>query len=197
MYTILRLLKISIFISLSGSFAQGKISTEDMKTYQELAKKVRSSAEFFVPMPGVSTSEISYSMQIDRQKQELITNEYVFENKDTMIFFWDRYFLKDESYLLINGEKIPLTCLVIKGQDNRKSKKENNNPLIPDFIIDVTLVANEYTCTGPLNPNFPWSGKKEMWNTYLHYRVIDPTIMLPTDAGLRYRWNEFEAVLKM
>jgi len=25
--------------------------------------------------------------------------------------------------------------------------------------------------------------------------VKDPTIMLPVDAGLRYRWSEFEAVL--
>lgn len=183
-------------IILYSSWGYSKIKPDDLKLYSNFGSKVRSEATFIVPFPGTTPTEIKYFLEIDQRKGEVITSEYeMLENKGKIIFYWDRFFLKDSSYVEINGEKLPATCLVIKGQDNRQTKKSGNDPLVPDHIIDIKIVVGEYTCTGPINPNFPISGKKEMWDTYLHYRITDPTVMLPTDAGIRYRWNEFETVL--
>ena len=106
--------------------------------------------------------------------------------------FWDKVFVTDDSNLVLNGETIPITCIFINGQDNRFSGKDT--PLIPDFFMQVYLVANDYTCTGPINPNWPLaSGKKETWDTYVYYEIRDPTIMLPTEIKIRYRWEEYKA----
>ncbi len=108
--------------------------------------------------------------------------------------FFDRIFLKDGSTLHVGGQDLPLTCVFVSGQDNRFSG--DHNPLFPQFILKVHFVANDFSCVGPINPGWPGSGgKKEAWDTYVHYSIKDPTIMLPVDAGLRYRWNEFEALL--
>ena len=60
----------------------------------------------------------------------------------------------------------------------------------------VYLVANDYSCTGPINPGWPDNGgKEETWDTYVYFEIRDPTIMLPVEAHLRYRWNEYKSVL--
>jgi hypothetical protein len=108
--------------------------------------------------------------------------------------FWDRIFLKDGSRLLLNGEEIPLTCVFISGQDNRQAG--NLDPRFPEFVLKVYLVANDFSCVGPMNPGWPGNGgKKETWDTYAYYEIKDPTIMLPVEAKIRYRWNEFHSVL--
>ena len=57
-------------------------------------------------------------------------------------------------------------------------------------------MANDFSCQGPIRPGWPRTGgNKENWDTYLHYEIRDPTIMLPQDALIRYRWNETKAVL--
>jgi hypothetical protein len=102
--------------------------------------------------------------------------------------------LKDGSVLKLGDEQLPLTCIHVSGQDNRFSGKKT--PLIPDLIFKIIFVANDFSCSGPITPGWPESGgRKEAWSTYLFYVVKDPTIMLPVDAKIRYRWNEFEAVL--
>ena len=79
------------------------------------------------------------------------------------------------------------------GHDNRFTGK--TGPLIPDFVIEVYLVANDYTCTGPINPQWPVSSpKKETWDTYVYYEIRDPTIMLPTEIKVNYRWEEYKAL---
>ena len=117
-------------------------------------------------------------------------NQYFFRS------FWDRILFTDDSFININGEKLPLTCIFIIGQDNRFTDPKMNSPLLPEFILKVYLVANDYSCQGPMKPGWPATGgRQENWNSYIYYEVRDPTIMLPVDAKLRYRWNDYNVVL--
>ncbi len=96
--------------------------------------------------------------------------------------------------MFIGERKLPLTCVFIHGQDHRFSGKDD--PLFPDLLLKVYLVANDFSCTGPLNPGWPSNGgKMETWHTYLYYEVRDPTIMLPVEIKLRDFWNEYSAIL--
>ena len=107
--------------------------------------------------------------------------------------FFDRLLFKDGSFLTIGDETFPLTCLFVEGEDNRFSGKKT--PLIPDLLLKIYIVANDFSCTGPINPGWPWNGmRKENWDTFLYYEVRDPTIMLPVEPILRYRGNEFAIV---
>lgn len=159
------------------------------KHYRDLIMRVRSEGAFKIPMPDRGDLNFKYKMQLDKPKWDLpIVTPY----DGLFIQFWDKIFLKEGSYMELNGEQIPITCIHVSGRDLGKSE----NPQIPQYIITFFFIANDWTCTGPINPNYPrYSPRKEAWDTYLHYDVKDPTIMLPTEAGLRYRWNEYEAVL--
>jgi len=35
------------------------------------------------------------------------------------IFFWDRIFVSDGSFLEVGGDRIPLACVFVSGVDNR------------------------------------------------------------------------------
>lgn len=188
------------FLCLSSIQAFAEATPKEKQFYRDMILKIRTKAEFKVPMPDRGDLHFRYQLQFDTPKwKEPVTNDSYFygdgPDKNKFIrFFWDKIFLKEGSYLEVGGEQIPLTCIHVSAQDNRFSGK--SGPLIPDFILKIIFVANDWTCQGPINPGWPSNGgKKEAWETNLHYSVKDPTIMLPVDAGLRYRWSEFEAVL--
>lgn len=168
------------------------------QSYRDLTMKVRNSGEFSIPFPGLQSS-INYAFDFDQPVyKEPMMNDSHMASADIYFYrsFWDRILFKDGSYLQVNGEKLPLTCIFIVGQDNRFADKKQLSPLIPEFILKVYLVANDFSCQGPIKPGWPVTGgREENWETYLYYEIKDPTIMLPMDAKLRYRWNEYNVVL--
>ena len=166
--------------------------------YRNFTQKVRQAGEFQIPLPGANTN-LSYSFQLALPVYPLPLiadlhlasgNKYFFRS------FWDRILFKDDSFIIMNGEKLPLTCIFIVGQDNRFTDPKMNSPLLPEFILKIYLVANDYSCQGPITPGWPVTGgRKENWGNYIYYEVRDPTIMLPVEAKLRYRWNDYNIVL--
>ncbi|MBC7421240.1 MAG: hypothetical protein H7328_10975 [Bdellovibrio sp.] len=166
--------------------------------YRDLILKVRQSGEFTLPIPGAQSS-LTYSFDFDQPVFPETLMGDIHDSFNPIYFFrsfWDKILFKDGSYLLINGEKLPLTCLFVSGQDNRFSDKKLLSPLLPEFVLKVYLVANDFSCQGPVKPGWPATGgREENWDTYLYYEIKDPTIMLPMDAKLRYRWNEYSLVL--
>ncbi len=166
--------------------------------YRDLTFKVRKSSEFSIPFPGVQSS-INYSFEFDQPVYDMpMIGDTQMNSKDPYFYrsFFDRILFKDGSYLEVNGEKLPLTCIFISGQDNRFADKKLYSPLFPEFVLKVYLVANDFSCQGPITPGWPDTGGKEQhWDTYITFDIKDPTIMLPMDAKLRYRWNEYNMVL--
>lgn len=166
--------------------------------YRDFTQKVRQTGEFQIPLPGAST-DLNYSFELAQPvyPMPLITDLHMASgNKYFFRSFWDRILLKDDSFLNINGEKLPLTCIFIIGQDNRFTDPKMNSPLLPEFILKVYLVANDFSCQGPIKPGWPATGgRKENWGNYIYFEVRDPTIMLPVEAQLRYRWNDYNVVL--
>lgn len=180
--------------------AQAKVTEKDYQEYRSFTNRIRKKATFKIPMPGGGDQIYKYELELgepiyDKPKVGEYPTDDALNGGRKLVYrsFWDRIWLKDGSYALIGGEKVPLTCIFVSAQDNRMSGTPN--PRFPEFIMRIYLVANDYTCTGPLNPSWPSNGgKKEMWDTYIHYEVRDPTIMLPTEPKIRYRWNEWLAV---
>jgi hypothetical protein len=181
------------FISVSA-FADG--SPEELRFYRELTLKIRPEATFKIPMLD---RDLLFDYKLEAGNpiypQPMVADTKLRNDpKKFYRMFWDRIFVKDGSRIVLNGQEVPLTCIFIIGQDNRFSGLKD--PRFPQFIMKVYLVANDFTCTGPLNPGFPQNGGKEQaWDTYIYYEIKDPTIMLPVEAKLRYRWNESSAVL--
>lgn len=166
--------------------------------YRGLAERLRPEAEFRVPMPSGGDLQFSYKLKIGDPIYQLpkisdfITNPAQSKYFDRKV--WDRLWLKDGSTAFIGGEEVPLTCVFMSLQDNRYSGPRL--PIVPELIISFYIVANDYTCQGPIKPGWPQTGgDKENWSTYIHYEVRDPTIMLPTDIKLRYRKSSFPALL--
>ena len=181
------------FYSLSVSAG---VKPEDLKYYRDLTLQIRTDAGFKVPMlDGDQNFDYKLELAAAIYPQPIVVDTPMATNPQKFYrTFWDRFFVKDGSRILLNGQEIPLTCIFVSGQDNRFSGF--NDPRFPQFIMKIYIVANDYTCTGPLNPGFPQNGGKEQaWDTYLYYEVRDPTIMLPVEIKIRYRWNEFNAVL--
>ncbi len=206
------LLSIGFFVSqyaisqpaLAGLSSSVALIAPPVEFYRDLTNKIRASGEFLIPTPGAQAS-ISYQFELDRpvlpipmvyDSQALSGDGGNSVEKFFYRVFWDRILFKDGSFLLVNGEKLPLTCVFVEGQDNRYSDRKLN-PLLPEFVIKIYLVANDFSCQGPIKPGWPATGgREENWDTYLYYVIKDPTIMLPMDAKLRYRWNEYSVVLK-
>lgn len=162
--------------------------------YRDLTHRIRPGGHFRIYMPDGRHQDVKYHFKFASPLYAApkVTDQNWGFN-DTIRLFWDRILLTDESYLEVGGERLPLTCVFVSGQDNRFSR---GGPLTPEFLIRIYLVANDFACEGPIRKGWPEiGGKKEAWDTYLHYEVKDPTIMLPQDAVLRYRWNESSAVL--
>lgn len=193
------LVSILIFSSLSVFADATQLDASTLDTsgfYRALTLKVRSSGMFRVPVPGTSDQSFSYELKFGLPifDQPIISDFYLGpDNSQFVRNFWDKVLVLDGSTLKLGNDEVPLTCVFIEGQDNRFSKKDT--PLIPDFLLRVYLVANDYTCLGPINPGWPSVGKKESWDTYLYFEIRDPTIMLPTEVKLRYRWNELPATV--
>ncbi len=191
------LLIVPMFVSAENS-SRPVVEVPGTDFYRDLTYKIRNKSEFEIPFPGVK-STVNYSLSWDTPAYEIpILGDYqVIGGKDPNFyrFFYDRIFTKADSYIEINGERLPLTCVFVEGQDNRFAGGDPT-PLLPDLVLKIYLVANDFSCQGPIKPDWPSSGgKEENWDTYIYYEIRDPTIMLPTDAKIRYRWNETEMVL--
>ena len=193
---ILVLLFFSIFSSADHLPFPGK-TIPPAQYYRDFNMKLRTQGGFEIPAPG-SRTPINYSFSWDTPAYDIpILSDFHFDIQKPFFLrsFFDRIFFKSDSFVEINGEKLPLTCVFIEGQDNRFSD-DKESPLLPDYVFKVYLVANDFSCQGPLKPGWPdTGGRDENWDTYIYYEIRDPTIMLPTDAKLRYRWNEYSMVL--
>jgi hypothetical protein len=165
--------------------------------YRAMTQKIRTDGQFRIYMPDGRNQDIKYHFKFAAPIYKVpMISDFPWDppHKEFLRTFWDRIFFEDESYLEIGADHVPLTCIFVRGQDNRFSGPYN--PLQPEFILDIYLVANDYSCQGPIRPGWPQTGgRKENWDTYMYYEVRDPTIMLPQEPKVRYRWNEFNAVL--
>ena len=172
---------------------------ESPDAYRALTLRVRKSGEFMVPVPtGPTDMTISYKLDwgdpIFKAPLKSDIHNLGWNSSGFYSLFWDKIFLKENSTINIAGEELPLTCVYVSGQDNRNSN--NESPLLPQYVIKVYLVAKDFSCEGPMNRGWPENGlRQESWDTYLYYEIRDPTIMLPTEVRVRYRWNEFNAVI--
>lgn len=171
-------------------------ATSDENFYRNMVMKIRPKVKFKVPMPSNGDLQFSYELQFGKPLWEkTIISDFSLDPDKKKFYrhFWEKIFTLDGSYIEVGGEKVPLTCVFISGQDNRFAK---DSPLFPDYVMKIYVVANDFTCTGPINPGWPSNGgKKETWDTYIYYEIKDPTIMLPVEAHVRYRWVEFPAVV--
>lgn len=198
MFVKIALLLSVVGISIIGQRAEAasRPSAPGPAFYREFTMRLQRKGTFRVFMPDARHADINYSFEFGEPVYpEVKIGDYLVEPRKPEFnrSFWDRILLKDGSYVEIGGEKLPLTCVVVSAQDNRFSGPKS--PLIPDYIMRIKLVANDFSCQGPIRPDWPFSGgRKENWDTYIHFEVKDPTIMLPTDAEIRYRWNEFNAI---
>jgi hypothetical protein len=190
-------LSLFLFLTLALSAGADDRLAGDLDLYRTLVSKVRTTGKFQIPMPSGSDLTFNYRVTTGTPLYTApATAEFPLTATAPEFFrmFWDKVLYADGSYIEVGGEQIPLTCLYVAGQDNRYSG--NTSPLVPEFVLKVYLVANDFTCTGPINPNWPGSSPRmETWDTYIYYEIRDPTIMLPTEVHLRFRWNEFSAVL--
>ncbi len=175
-----------------------ELEQKNRKEYRNLSLKVRTDGTFMVPMPNGQNPRVEYSFHLKEPvwPQPAIIVSPVNPEKDSYsLLYYEKFLTTPDSYLKIGEDQLPLTCIYIKGQDNRYLKNFGS-PLFPGIRLEVYLVTNSFDCMGPKNPGFPFNGKKEeLWDTYIYYVIRDPTIMLPADAKLRYRWNEYAAVL--
>jgi hypothetical protein len=183
--------------SASDVTAEVKRPAPDLKAYRDLTLRIRKQGQFKASTLGqekIITYSFKFSQPVyDNPKTaDLIPD---FEHPERFFrTFIDRIMVGDGSFLNIAGERLPLTCVYVHGQDNRHSGI--NSPVIPKIIMKIILVANDYACQGPIKPGWPETGgREENWDSYLTFQVKDPTIMLPVDAILRYQWNEFAVVL--
>lgn len=191
-------MKVLLLMLFATQISFGKaLKPPDEKYYRDLTLRIRQLETFTLPMPGIQPA-ISYSFEFGQPvhlQPQLADSHLGPDPKYFFRSFFDRILFKDGSFLEVNGEKLPLTCLFINGQDNRFAN-EKPSPLLPEFILKVYLIANDFSCQGPLRPGWPESGgKEENWDTYIYFEIRDPTIMLPTEAKIRYRWNEFHLIL--
>lgn len=191
------LLTISWLSILIYSSAWGNPTQEDLEYYRHLTLNLRTAAGFKVSLMN-EDKFFDYFIELGSPiyANPVVTDFPLMDQPEKFSRkFFDRILLKDGSKINLNGEDIPLTCIFVSGQDNRYMG--NTDPRFSQFIMKVYLVANDYSCTGPINPGWPANGgKKENWDTYVYYEVRDPTIMLPVESKIRFRWNEFHSVLE-
>ena len=164
--------------------------------YRKLALELREQSSFKVPL---LSGDIPFRYELnwgDFKWPEPITANFGFEPGKKKYFrsFFEKIFMKPGSFIEIGSERLPLTCIFVDGQDNRFAGL--SMPALPNLILKVYAVANDFACDGPINQGFPENGgKQELWDSYIYFEVRDPTVMLPTHVKLRYRWNEYDSVL--
>jgi hypothetical protein len=167
--------------------------------YRNLVLSVRTQAKMVVPLPTNQNYEIKYQLHFAKPVYEvpIISDTNLSSDPQRPIIirsFFDRILLSDESFIEFGNSRVPLTCIFVDGQDNRASGM--NSPTLPQFVLKVYLVGNDFSCQGPIRPGWPYSGgRRDNWDTYIYFEIKDPTIMLPMDIKLRYRWNEYNAIL--
>ncbi len=186
----------ALILLLAPLLTHAEIGTQP-QDYRNLVLQVRDKAEFEIPIP---LNPVRFTYQFDWNSPlwpKPLMNDFHWDPSKPKEFsrsFFDKIFVKDGSFLQIGSEKLPVTCVFIDGQDNRFSGI--TTPTLPEFVLKVYVVTNDFACAGPINQGFPTTGgKPELWDTYVYFIVRDPTIMLPMDVKLRYRWNEYQAVL--
>jgi hypothetical protein len=184
-------------LSFPASAKNAAVPAPKADFYRAMIMRLRSDAKFKMATPD-HFAYFNYHFEFGEpiQQETLVSDAHLNMDNPKLFdrLFWDRIALKDGSYIEVHeGEKIPLTCVFVSGQDNRFNGQKS--PVIPDFILKVYLVANDYACQGPIHPGWPSTGgKKEAWDTYVYYEVRDPTIMLPQDSHLRLIWSEFPSI---
>ncbi len=186
---------ISFFFLLSLS----KVSAQTTYDYRTLISDVRKSSTFYADIPIAGGITVKYELSLGEALFDLphLADFYFSPNPPNDQFFFrtftDKIMLDENSFIKVGEVTMPATCIFVHGQDNRFSGK--NTPLIPDFIIRYYIVANDFSCTGPINPSWPASAaRKESWDTFVYFEVRDPSIMLPSEIKLRYRWNEYHMI---
>jgi hypothetical protein len=187
---------LTLFMLVISTVSMANSTGPDKNYYRKLTMDIRREASFRIPMPDGKDMNYSYKIELGEPiyAEPMVSDTSADTKGKFFRSFYDRIWLKDGSIAKLGGEEIPLTCIFVSGQDNRYSG--NDSPLFPQFIMKIIVVANDYTCSGPIRPGWPaGGGRKENWGTYIHYEVRDPTIMLPVENGLRYRWNEYTSIL--
>lgn len=163
--------------------------------YRELVSRARSGGTFQVTLPEGGGYQFSYRFEAGRPMAGApLVADFPLSavGPRAISVFWDRILASGDSYLRVGGEDIPLTCVYVEGQDNRRA--ETGTPTLPELVLRVYFVANDFSCTGPVNPLWPiFSSRRETWETYLTYEVRDPTIMLPVMPTLVLRDNRYRA----
>ena len=144
---------------LSTAYA-GPVTAPSAQYYRDLTLQIRKTGQFALSFPGTQ-STIEYYLEYGQPvyKEPMLFDSLL--NGDKKYFrrlFWDRILVKDGSFVTVNGEKIPLTCVVVSGQDNRFEDKNNISPLLPEFVLKIFFVANDFSCQGPLKPGWPETG---------------------------------------
>ena len=186
-----------IALIIGWGLAQAETEVQNASTYRALVLKIRTMENFKIAMPSGGDQHFSYQfIYSDPLWQIPLMSDFQLDPDKKKFYrhFWEKILLQDGSTVQVEGDKVPLTCIYVDGQDNRFAKE---SPLIPDYILKVYLVANDFTCTGPINPGWPNNGgKKESWDTYVYFEIRDPTIMLPTKAKIRFRSLEFPAIVE-
>jgi hypothetical protein len=118
-----------IFFSTTVFAAHRKIpgkTIPNSEFYRAMTLRIRNSGEFKVPTPGTNTS-VSYNFEFNRPiYKEPVIGDLHFPIGEAYFLrtFFDRILFKDGSFLEVNGEKLPLTCVFVEGQDNRFSKNK-------------------------------------------------------------------------
>jgi len=192
-------MKLLIFFLIFSNKMMADTTLPSADYYRELIKNIRPNTKMVVPLPNNQNYQINYHLNFGKALYEkpIINDTNLSMDLTHPIIirsFFDRILLTDESYIEFGETRAPLTCIVVNGQDNRLSGM--NSPTLPQFVIKIYLVANDFSCQGPIRPGWPYSGgRKENWDTYIYFEIKDPTIMLPVDMLLRYRWNEYHAIL--
>jgi len=173
--------------------ARAAVPTPPPAAYRQLVKSVPLEGSFKILMPGRRRPvRIAYRIAGWGKGRD---PEPILMSRDSGQFF-DWNFTTEGSSLKVEGdeeESLPLTCVHVRGQDNRASR--TRNPLFPEVLLRVFLVANDAACVGPLNLNVELGGRRELWDTYLYFEVHDPQTMLPLEVKLRYARNEYHALL--
>ncbi len=173
-------------------------AAESPQAYRNYVLALPAAMNFSAITP-LGTAEVSYSLKWEAPLIALpAMSAYPSLGGDpnkNFIEFFDRIALTPDSVIKIGELTLPLTCIWVHGQDNREV--DDQNPLIPKQVYRYILVANDFSCTGPINPGWPENGlKKEMWDTYIEILIKDLTIYRPAEATLRYRWNETKMITK-
>jgi hypothetical protein len=159
--------------------------------YRDLLKTLRRTGTFKVSLPAMAPIPLSYRVTVSRPKtaKPVLIDINAGEGGRFLRQVFDKLFFDDNSVLKIGDDELPLTCVHLDGQDNRFTGPKS--PLTPDFILRIFLVANDYSCTGPLNQDPSLGPVGPTWDTFLYYEVRDPSTMFPINARLHYRGNNF------